>query len=206
MVCVVIKFIKFRKRKKNHVGWCWMKFVPEQNFIQHVSTQEYEFPLLDLFGGVFHPTFINFRWFQTFAHSNCNSNFLMCFQILNFVSITNIYCGFRKAKDHVLQQRRTGCTRYDRESLRKPSERKGYCKKGQRKEGIGGEHCKKDQIKKREGLGGWGNISADRYVRRKTLFVGRFWQSVYKTGRQRNSLYGDSKFFGYKHRIHQSKN
>ena len=41
---------------------------------------------------------------------------------------------------------------YDRESLRKSSERKGYCKKGQRREGKGGEHCKKDQIKRREGL------------------------------------------------------
>ena len=98
MVCVVIKFIKFRKRKKNHVGWCWMKFVPEQNFIQHVSTQKYEFSMLDWFGGVFHPTFINFRWFRTFARSNCNSNFLMCFRILNFVSITNIYCGWGRHK------------------------------------------------------------------------------------------------------------
>ena len=34
-----------------------MKFVPEQNFIQHVSTQKYEFSMLDWFGGVFHPTF-----------------------------------------------------------------------------------------------------------------------------------------------------
>ena len=28
----------------------------------------------------------------------------------------------------------------------------------------------------------------------------------HETGRQRNSLYGDNKFFGHKHRIHQSKN
>ena len=60
----------------------------------------------------------------------------------------------RKAQDYVLQQRRTRYTRYDRECLRKPYERKGYCKKGQRSEGIGGEHCKKDQIKRREGLDG----------------------------------------------------
>ena len=83
----------------------------------------------------------------------------------------------RKAQDHVLQQRWIRYTRYDRESLRKPSERKWYCKKG--------------QIKRREALDGWGNVSADRYVRRKALFVGRFWQRVYETGRQRNSLYGD---------------
>ena len=60
----------------------------------------------------------------------------------------------RKAQDHVLQQRRTRYTRYDKESLRKPSERKGYCKKGQRREGKGGEHCKKDQIKRGEELDG----------------------------------------------------
>ena len=112
----------------------------------------------------------------------------------------------RKVQDHVLQKRVTRYTRYDRESCRKPSERKIYCKKGQRREGKGEEHCKKYQIKRRKGLDGWGNTSADRYVRRKTLFVGRFWQRVYETGRQRNSLYGDSKFFGYKHRTHQSKN
>ena len=41
-----------------------MKFVPEQNFIQHVSTQKYEFSMLDWFGGVLHPTFINFRYFE----------------------------------------------------------------------------------------------------------------------------------------------
>ena len=98
MVCAITKFIKFRKRKKDHVGWCWMKFVPEQNFIQHVSTQKYEFSMLDWFGGVFHPTFINFCWFRTFVRSNCNSNFLMCFRILNLVSITNIYCGWGRHK------------------------------------------------------------------------------------------------------------
>ena len=59
----------------------------------------------------------------------------------------------RKAQDHVLQQRWIRYTRYNRESLRKPSERKWYCKKG--------------QIKRREALDGWGNVSADRYVRRK---------------------------------------
>ena len=41
-----------------------MKFVPQQNFIRHVSTQKYEFSMLDWFGGVFHPTFINFRGFR----------------------------------------------------------------------------------------------------------------------------------------------
>ena len=50
--------------------------------------------MLDWSGGVFHPTFTNFRWFRTFARSNCNSNFLMCFRILNFVSIKNIYRGW----------------------------------------------------------------------------------------------------------------
>ena len=58
----------------------------------------------------------------------------------------------RKAQDHVLQQRRTRYTKYDRESLRKPSERNEYCKKGQRREIKRGENCKKDQIKRREGL------------------------------------------------------
>ena len=53
----------------------------------------------------------------------------------------------RKAQDHVLQQRRTRYTRYDRESLRKPSERKGYCKKGQRREGKGGNTAKKIKSK-----------------------------------------------------------
>ena len=56
----------------------------------------------------------------------------------------------RKAQDHALQQRQTRYTRYDRENLRKPSERKGYCKKGQGREGKGGEHCKKDQIKRKD--------------------------------------------------------
>ena len=88
----------------------------------------------------------------------------------------------RKAQDHVLQQRRTRYTKYDRESLRKPSERNEYCKKGQRREIKRGENCKKDQIKRREGLDEWGNIYTDRYVRRKTLFVGCFWQRIYETG------------------------
>ena len=100
------------KEKKKHVGWCWMKFVPEQNFIQHASTQKYEFSILDWFGRVFYPTFINFRSFRMFARSNCNSNFLMCFQVLNFVSIANIYCAWGRQgtrpcitavlQDHVL--------------------------------------------------------------------------------------------------------
>ena len=182
-----------------------MKFVPEQNFIQHVSTQKYEFSMLEWFGGVLHPTFINFCWFRTFARSNCNCNFLMCFRILNLVSITNIYCGWGRHKTMYYssdEQDTPDMTGKAFESHLK----KGYCKKDQRRDGKGGEHCKKDQIKRREGLDGWGNISADRYVRRKTLFARRFWQRVYETGRQRNSLYGYSKFFGYKHRIYQSKN
>ena len=127
------------------------------------------------------------------------SNFEFCFNYKYLL-------WMRKAQDSVLQQRRTRHTRYDRKSLQKPSEIKGYCKKGQKWEGKGGGNFKKDQIKRREGLNGWGNISADRYVRRKTLFVGPFWQRVYEMGRQRKSSYGDSKFFGYKDRIHQSKN
>ena len=87
-----------KKEEKSHVGWCWMKFVPERNFIQHVSTQKYEYSMLDWFGGVFHPTFINFRWFRMFARFNCNSSFLMCFRILNFVSTKNIYCGWGRYK------------------------------------------------------------------------------------------------------------
>ena len=75
-----------------------MKFVPAQSFIQHVLTQKYKFSMLDWFGGVFHQTSINFRWFRTFARLNSNSNFLMCFRILNFVSITNIYCGWGRHK------------------------------------------------------------------------------------------------------------
>ena len=90
------KIYKVSKKKKNHVGWCWMKFVPQQNLI-HVLRQKYELCMLDWFGEVFHP-FINFRWFQTFARLNCNSNFLMCFRILNFVSVTNIYCGWGRHK------------------------------------------------------------------------------------------------------------
>ena len=34
-----------------------MNFVPEQNFIQHVSKQKYEFSMLDWFGGVFSQIF-----------------------------------------------------------------------------------------------------------------------------------------------------
>ena len=57
----------------------------------------------------------------------------------------------KKAQDHVLQQRRTGYTRCDTESLRKPSERKGTAKKAKEEKKKEGEHCKKDQIKRREG-------------------------------------------------------
>ena len=53
----------------------------------------------------------------------------------------------RKVQDHVLEQRRTRYISYDRESLRKPSERKGYFKKGQRREGKGEQHCKKTKSK-----------------------------------------------------------
>ena len=53
----------------------------------------------------------------------------------------------RKAQDHVLRQRRTRYTRYDGESLRKPSERKGCCKKGQRREEKGGNTAKKTKSK-----------------------------------------------------------
>ena len=81
-----------------------MKFVPEQNFIQHASTQKYEFSILDWFGRVFYPTFINFRWFRMFARSNCNSNFLMCFQVLNsFQSQTFIVDEEGKVQDRALQ-------------------------------------------------------------------------------------------------------
>ena len=97
--------------------------------------------------------------------------FLNVFLKLEFRFDQKYLLWMMKAQDHVLQQRRTRYTRYDRESLQKPSERS-------------------------EELDGWGNISADGHVRRKTLFVGRFWQRVYETGRQRNSLYGDNKFFG----------
>ena len=37
------------------------KFVPGQSFIQHDSMQKYEFSMLNWFGGMFHPTFINSR-------------------------------------------------------------------------------------------------------------------------------------------------
>ena len=46
--------------------------------------------MLNWFGG--------FCWFRAFARCNCNSNFLMCFRILNFISITNIYCGWGRHK------------------------------------------------------------------------------------------------------------
>ena len=98
MVCAITKFIKFRKRRKKS---CWMmldevcsrtKFHPTcfdaKVWIFHVGL---------VWRGV-HTTFINFRWFRMFAHSNCNLNFLMCFRILNFVSITNIYCGWERHK------------------------------------------------------------------------------------------------------------
>ena len=64
----------------------------------------------------------------------------------------------KKAQDHVLQQRRTRYTKYDRESLRKPSERKEYCKKDQRRVGRRGENCKKKK-KKNKSKGGkdWTN-------------------------------------------------
>ena len=53
----------------------------------------------------------------------------------------------RKAQDHVLQQRRTRYTRKDRESLQKPSERNGYCKKSQEEKKKGGNTAKKTESK-----------------------------------------------------------
>ena len=53
----------------------------------------------------------------------------------------------KKAQDHVLQQRRTRYTRYDRESLRKPSERKGYCKKTKEEKEKEGNTAKKTKLK-----------------------------------------------------------
>ena len=42
-----------KKEEKNHVGWCWMKFVPEQNFIQHVSSKSMIFPCWTVLVGCF---------------------------------------------------------------------------------------------------------------------------------------------------------
>ena len=54
----------------------------------------------------------------------------------------------KKAQDHVLQQRRTGYTRCDTESLRKPSERKGTAKKAkEEKKKGGGNTAKKTKSK-----------------------------------------------------------
>ena len=131
-----------------------MKFVPEQDFIQYVSTQKYEFSMLDWFGGVFHPTSINFSLISNVCTFELQFQFLNVFSNFEFRFNHKYFLWMKKAPDHVLQQRRTRYTRYDRENLRKPSERKGYCKKGQRREVKGEEHCKKDQIRRREGLDG----------------------------------------------------
>ena len=128
-----------------------MKFVPAQSFIQHVLTQKYKFSMLDWFGGVFHQTSINFRWFRTFARLNSNSNFLMCFRILNFVSITNIYFGWGRHKtkyyssneqDTPIWQGKPSKVIWKKRILQKRS------KKRRKRRGT----LQKDQIKRREGL------------------------------------------------------
>ena len=175
IVCAITKLVKFRKRRKKSYATCFDADV----WIFHVGLVWWGVPS-------------NIHKFLL----NCNSNFLMCFWILNFVSIKNIYCGMRKVQDHELQQRRTRYTWNDRENLRKPSERKWYCKKSQRREGKGGEHCKKNQIKRREGLDRWGNsLLIDMLEEKPCLW------DVSDKGCMKRSL-----FFGYKHRIHQSKN
>ena len=161
-----------------------MKLIPEQNFIQHVSTQKYEFSMLDWFGGVFHPTFINFLWFRTFVRSNCNSNFWMCFRILNFVLITNIYCGWGKHKSMYYSSNEQDTPDMTGKAFESHLKEKDTAKRP-KKRSKSSRPLQKDQIKRREGLD---DISADRYVGRKNMFVGRFWQRVYETGRQINSL------------------
>ena len=51
---------------------------------------------------------------------------------------------------------------------------KGTAKKAKEEKEKKRDTAKKDQIKRREVLDGWESVSADRYVRRKTLFEGRF--------------------------------
>ena len=53
----------------------------------------------------------------------------------------------RKAQDYVLQQRRTRYTRYDRESLRKPSKKKDTAKKTKEETEKEGNTAKKTKSK-----------------------------------------------------------
>ena len=50
----------FIKEEKNHVGWYWMKFVPEQTFHPTFSCIQNQKYMLDSFKVVYHPTF-NFQ-------------------------------------------------------------------------------------------------------------------------------------------------
>ena len=50
----------FIKEEKNHVGWCWMKFLPEQIFHPTFSCIQHQKYMLDSFKAAYHPTF-NFQ-------------------------------------------------------------------------------------------------------------------------------------------------
>ena len=159
MACAITKFIKFRKRRKKS---CWMMLD------EVCSRTKFHPTCFDAKVWIFHVGLVwwgvssnihKFSLISNVCTFELQFEFLNVFSNFEFRFNHKYLLWMRKAQDHVLQQRRTRYTRYDRESLRKPSERKGYCKKGQR-EVKGEEHCKKDQIRRREGLDGWGNISA----------------------------------------------
>ena len=48
---------QFINEEKHHVGWCWMKFVPEQIFHPTFSCIQHQKYILDSFKVVYHPTF-----------------------------------------------------------------------------------------------------------------------------------------------------
>ena len=123
-----------------------MKFVPEQDFIQHVSTPKYEFSMLDWFGGVLHPTFINFSLISNVSTFELQFQFLNVFSNFEFRFNHKYFLWMRKAQNHVLQAATKGKSsiaiwkkRILQKRLKKRSKRRGTLQKrpNQKKRRIG---------------------------------------------------------------------
>ena len=80
-----------------------MKFVPEQNFIQHVSTQKYEFSMLDWFGGGVSFNIHKFPLISNVCMLEWQFEFLNVFSNFEFLFNDKYLLWMRKAQNHVLQ-------------------------------------------------------------------------------------------------------
>ena len=84
-----------------------MKLVPEQHFIEHVSTQKYEFAMLDWFGEGISTNIHKFSLNSTVCTFELLFEFRNVFSNFEFRFNQKYLLSMRRAQVHVLQQRQT---------------------------------------------------------------------------------------------------